>query len=109
VDDDTLTAAITRLRARGYTDDLEATDDGALTCARCGAAEDPATMRIDRTVRFEGSSDPGDEAILLAITCRCGARGLYSAAYGPAAPPADAAALTRFAARGRDGERDGEC
>jgi hypothetical protein len=102
MDDDTLTEAIGRLRADGYTDDLAATDDGRLACAQCGVVEDPLTMRIDRTVRFEGASDPGDEAILLAVTCHCGIRGLYSAAYGPATPAADTAVLTRFATLRRD-------
>jgi hypothetical protein len=102
MDDDSLAGVITRLRAAGYTNDLTATDDGALTCAQCGDVEDPMTMHIDRTVRFEGDTDPGDEAILLAVTCRCGARGLYTAAYGPATPPADSAVLGRFARRRRD-------
>ncbi len=97
--DDTLTGAIARMRALGYTNDLAATEEGNLVCGACGAVEDPATMHIDHTVRFEGDSDPGDEAILIAVSCHCGALGLYSAAYGAAAPPADAAVLTRFATR----------
>jgi len=100
--DHTLTNSINRLRAAGYTHDLRATDDGMLRCEQCGAVEDPPTMGVDETVRFEGPSDPGDQAILLAVTCECGAHGLYSSAYGPAAPPADARALRRFAQRPRD-------
>lgn len=91
-----------RLRAHGYTEEFHATDDGHVACPACGTADDPATMQVDHTGRFEGSSDPGDEAILMAITCRCGARGLYSAAYGPAAAEADADVLARFAQRPRD-------
>jgi hypothetical protein len=97
-----LTSAIERLRAHGYTEDFHATDDGRIACSTCGATEDPATMQVDHTGRFEGPSDPGDEAILMAITCQCGARGLYSAAYGPAASAADADVLARFAQRPRD-------
>lgn len=97
--DDTLSGTIARMRALGYTNDLVANDEGFLVCAACGAVEDPATMHIDHTARFEGESDPGDEAILLAVSCHCGALGLYSAAYGPAAPPEDTAVLTRFAMR----------
>jgi hypothetical protein len=105
MDDDTLTEAISRLRADGYADDLAATDDGRLACAQSGVVEDPVTMRIDHTVRFEGVSDPGDQAILLAVACHRGTRGLYSAAYGPATPASDAAVHTRFATLRRDSNR----
>ncbi|MEZ5322273.1 MAG: hypothetical protein R2698_09405 [Microthrixaceae bacterium] len=98
-EDDTLAAAMIRLRGAGYTADLVATEDGQLSCGSCGAVEDPAAMRVDTTLRFEGSSDPGDEAILLAVSCECGRMALYSAAYGPAASSADGAVLRRFATR----------
>jgi hypothetical protein len=97
-----LTTAMERLRSHGYTVEFHATDDGRLACPECGTSGDPATMQVDHTGRFEGPSDPGDEAILMALTCQCGARGLYSAAYGPAAPAADAAVLASFAQRPRD-------
>lgn len=100
MNDETLTAAMTRLRDAGYRADLTATDDGDLVCEPCGTVEDPASMQIDETVRFEGMTDPGDAAILLAITCDCGARGLYTTAYGPAAPPGDSLVLTRLASLG---------
>lgn len=103
MDDDTLTAAIIRLRARGYSTDLIATPDGYLVCVQCNTVEDPATMQVDHSVRFEGDSDPGDEAVLLAVSCQCGARGLYSAAYSPTTPPADRAVLSLLAAHRRGG------
>lgn len=94
---ETLTEAIDRLRAEGYEADFFATDDGMLACRACDAVEDPATMQIDDTVRFEGESNPDDEAILLAISCGCGCRGLYSAGYGPSTSRADVAVLQRLA------------
>ncbi len=93
---ETLTQAIDRLRNDGYGADFFATEDGKLGCRGCGTIEDPAAMQIDATVRFEGTSNPGDEAILIALTCASGCRGLYSAAYGPSAPPADVAVLQRL-------------
>jgi len=92
----TLTDAMARLRAEGYQADFFATDDGRLGCRTCNANEDPATMQIEHTVRFEGESNPDDEAILLAIRCGCGCLGLYSAAYGPSTPPEDVAVLRRL-------------
>jgi hypothetical protein len=97
-----LSTAMERLRAHGYTEDFHATDDGQLACPACDTAADPATMQVDHTGRFEGQTDPGDESILMAVTCQCGARGLYTAAYGPAASAADADLLARFAQRPRD-------
>jgi len=94
---ETLTDAMTRLRAAGYDAELFATDGGQLRCRSCGAQADPTTMTIHETVRFEGDSDPADEAILLALACRCGCLGQYSAAYGPATPAEDAEVLHRLA------------
>ncbi len=93
---ETLTEAIDRLRGEGYGADFFATDDGKLRCRGCSKVEDPAVMQIDATVRFEGTSDPEDEAILVAISCGCGCKGLYSTAYGPSTPPADVAVLQRL-------------
>lgn len=93
---ETLTEAIERLRAEGYTADFSATEDGKLHCRSCDVTEDPANMQIDDTVRFEGTSNPDDEAILVAISCASGCRGLYSSAYGPSTPPDDVAVLQRL-------------
>ncbi len=93
---ETLVEALERLRALGYASSFSATDDGELRCEDCDTRHDPATMRIDETVRFEGSSNPGDEGILLALRCSCEMRGVYTSAYGPAATTADSAVLTRL-------------
>ena len=95
------TAVYRELRAEGYDVDLLATDEGLLRCPACGTETDPADLQIDRTARFEGQSDPGDEQILLAVTCPCGRRGIFSAAYGPTASIADSAVLTKIARAAR--------
>jgi hypothetical protein len=39
---------------------------------------------ITEVFRFEGPSDPGDEAIVLGVACpRCGDRGIVVSAFGP--------------------------
>lgn len=93
---ETLSEAMQRLRAVGYDATATATPDGLLRCAECEATHEPSRVRLDEVVRFEGTSDPGDEAILVAFACSCGCRVLYSAAYGPSTPPADAEVLQRL-------------
>ena len=93
---ETMTAAAARLRAQGYRAEFSATEDGRLACRDCGVSEDPAAMAVHEIVRFEGESNPDDEAILVALECSCGIRGLYSAAFGPDTPAEDAAVLRRL-------------
>jgi hypothetical protein len=86
---ETLTDAIDRLRAAGYALDLFVAPGAVLRCGGCQAAFDAATMQIDEVVRFEGESDPDDEAILFALHGPCGHRGLYSVAFGAQTPTED--------------------
>jgi hypothetical protein len=87
---ETMSDATARLRAAGYTESWIA-EHSKLRCFACGTSYDPAQVTVDEVVRFEGPSDPGDEAILFALTGACGHRGLYSAAYGLYASVEDAA------------------
>jgi hypothetical protein len=93
---ETLLEATARLRAAGFTLDFDATGDGYLRCRACGLDHAPEGMRVAEIVRYEGASDPDDQAILLAFCSRCGRRGLYSAGYGPGAAVADVEALRRL-------------
>jgi hypothetical protein len=79
---ETMLQAINRLRACGYRLDLFAVPGGRLRCGGCGEVVDARDAIVDETVRFEGVSNPDDQAILNAITTSCGHRGLFSAAYG---------------------------
>jgi hypothetical protein len=90
---ETLSEAINRLREQGYRHDFSAASGGLLRCGECGAEIDPATVKIEEIVRFEGISDPGDESILFALSGPCGHAGLYSAPYGPDATPEDVAVV----------------
>ncbi len=93
---DTLLDATDRLRARGFDHDFSATSSGRLRCAASDVEHDPEVMRIEEIVRYEGASDPNDQSIMLALSCRCGRRGLYSAAFGPDTAEADVAVLHRI-------------
>jgi hypothetical protein len=93
---DTVTAAVALLQADGFTEDVELLD-GHLCWAgdswRCTL--DEAT--VERTYRFEGPSDPGDEMIVLGVVATSGVRGVLVSAYGIEADPALPALLTREA------------
>lgn len=90
---ETLSQAIDRLRTAGYHIDYRANDQQLLECDTCGAVYDPSTMHVDEIVRFEGASDPGDEAILYALDAGSGHKGLYAAAYGAAVSADDIAVI----------------
>ncbi len=90
---ETLSEAIQRLREDGYGADFVATEEGRLRCPVCGTTHDPADMSIDEELRFEGESDPADMSLLVALTCDCGTKGLYSTQFGPEIGPEDAAVV----------------
>ena len=79
---ETMLEAIGRLRTAGYQFDLSADIGGRLRCGACGELVDAHEAIVEETVRFEGTSNPDDQAILSAIVTPCGHRGLFSAAYG---------------------------
>ena len=63
----TLSEIITKLKAAGYTEDFNLEQHfltGRSTAVRLAADE----FVVDRHYRFEGDSDPGDEAVVYAIS-----------------------------------------
>jgi hypothetical protein len=86
---DTVTEAVTLLEADGYTANFFPKSQ-AFHCTACGSIADPSQVVVDRIFRFEGSSNPDDEAIVLALQCPiCHTKGVMVAAYGPTADPDD--------------------
>ena len=84
---DTVTEAVALLRQQGFTTDLYARAEG-VHCGACGHDHNPAVAEIHTVHRFEGASDPDDEAIVVGLVCpACGTRGVLVAAYGPTADP----------------------
>jgi copper chaperone CopZ len=94
---ETVTDALARLRAAGYTADFSATDDGQLACLGCERTMDPTEATVHETIRFEGDTNPDDQDIVFALHCVGGCAGTYTAAYGPSAPPNDANVLRQLA------------
>lgn len=97
----TVTEALAELEADGYTDDLRL-KNGRVYCPRCGTSHATNEVEVDRVYRFEGPSDPADEAIVLGLTCpSCGSKGTLVSAFGPDAEPELAEAFVYMAAKAR--------
>ena len=104
---DTLSDAMRRLQADGYTGNWYATADFQLECNESGEVIDPTEVQIDHILRFEGQSDPGDMTILFALQTPAGSKGLYSAAYGAEMPAEDSEVISRMQHQAADGTLDG--
>lgn len=85
---DTVTEAVVLLRGLGYADDFELCADG-VSCAAYPAMHPLDSVQVDHTYRFEGDSDPADEAIVLGLSAPgWGAKGIVVSAFGPEVDPA---------------------
>jgi hypothetical protein len=90
---ETMTEALARLDAAGFGDDLVVAGS-ELRRAAAGEALDPSTLRAVEIVRFEGASDPDDEAVVVAVATRAGVPvGTLTLPYGPGASTDEAAVL----------------
>jgi hypothetical protein len=90
---DTVTEAVAFLTAEGYRDELRL-GPGGLLCDSADNAHGLDTAVVDYTFRFEGNTDPADEAIVLGIRCPdWGVKGILVSAFGPEIDPEHAEAL----------------
>ncbi len=89
--DPTVVEEIAALRERGYVADFSVTPDGRLWCEPGGHSFHASDAVIESTARFEGSSNPDDQAVVFGLRCDgCGVHGVLVAAYGPAATAEEA-------------------
>jgi hypothetical protein len=79
---DTLSEALTALKSRGYTLDFNLSEN-CLICA--GKPYSVEEFEITEVYRFEGQTDPADEAILYAIESADGIKGVLVSGYGVSA------------------------
>jgi len=77
----TLTQAIDNAVKRGYSENFKLVSTG-LTTENDGKLYSPSDVRIEDFFRFEGDSDPEDNAILYLIETNDGRKGLVIDAYG---------------------------
>ena len=78
---DTVTEAVADLKKRGYTYDFNISDN-RLNCDHLSASYGHDDFEIIEVYRFEGPSDPADEAVIYAIEAPSGAKGILVNGYG---------------------------
>ncbi len=94
--EETLSQAVDRLTAHGYTDAFRAEPDG-MRAVVAGILYRPELLIVEEVARFEGISDPADEAIILALHCReDGVKGTFTVPFGPGIGALDAEMMRRL-------------
>ena len=81
---DTVSAAVQGLKKRGFTTDFNL-EDNCLICQDAKFNIDD--FEIVEYYRFEGDSDPADEAVVYAIEGNKGQKGVLVNGYGPSSDP----------------------
>jgi hypothetical protein len=78
----TVTEIIEAMREEGYIHDFSI-KEGELYC-NCGDGRiyRPDELIIEKTERYEGESNPSDNAIIYAITAKDGSKGVLLDSYG---------------------------
>jgi hypothetical protein len=94
---ETLSQAVDRLERRGYRKAFRAIAHGMLELPN-GPRFEPESLVVDEVVRFEGVSDPEDEAVLFALRAPDAddVRGTFVASYGVQGDPLCALAVQRL-------------
>ena len=81
---DTVSEAVNGLKKRGFEIDFNLENNGIV----CKAGKfNPDEFEIVEVHRFEGDSDPSDEAVVYAIESRTGMKGVLVNGYGISADP----------------------
>lgn len=78
---DTVVEAVKGLKQRGYIIDFNLEAD-SLFCSKTPLALKPADFEITEFYRFEGPSDPADEAAVYAIESKGGQKGVLVTGFG---------------------------
>jgi hypothetical protein len=82
----TLTFCLNKATKDGYTGNFKITEEG-LKSLETEKLYTPEEVHIHNFFRFEGSSDPSENAILYVIETDDGTKGTLTDAYGPYADP----------------------
>lgn len=81
---DTLSSALQTMRAKGFTEDFNLAEN----CLICNSQRfNPDEFEIKEVYRFEGPSDPADNAVLYGIESGSGLKGVLVNSYGYQSEP----------------------
>src|SRR4051812_30805113 len=89
----TVTEALENFRQQGFTLDFNLKEDRLISGLDAYHADD---FDIVDLYRYEGNSDPADEAVVYAITSKDGKKGVLVTGYGTSAEGASAAILKKL-------------
>ncbi len=78
---DTVTEAVSGLKQRGYNIDFNI-EENKLVCKTTPLELRPDEFEITEVYRFEGDSDPADEAIVYGIQSKHGQKGILVNGFG---------------------------
>lgn len=78
---DTVSEAVNGLKKRGYSIDFNLEFD-CISCSGTPISLKPSEFAITEVHRFEGNSDPADEAIVYAIESKHGQKGVLVNGFG---------------------------
>ena len=93
---ETIDQVVERMTAAGYRDQFRAEGE-RLHAKQADRSYAPEALVVDEVARFEGESDPGDEAAVFALrSLEDDLRGTYTVTYGPQMATADAKVVPRL-------------
>ncbi|CAN5129835.1 hypothetical protein BH09BAC2_BH09BAC2_20230 [soil metagenome] len=96
---DTVTDAINNLKQQGYTIDFNLEEN----CLTGGSGKYEAKdFTIVDVYRYEGASDPGDEAAVYALESEKGIKGILVAGYGISADTMTTSILSKLKVKGKN-------
>ncbi len=95
---DTVSQAVQGLKERGYSIDFNIEQD-CIVCHQTPLKLKPEEFEIAEVHRYEGNSDPGDEAVVYAIESRHGQKGVLVNGFGVSADPVSDAMISKLDVR----------
>ena len=95
---DTVSQAVQGLKQRGYSVDFTLEED-CLVCQQPPFKLRPDEFEITEVYRYEGNSDPGDEAVVYAIESKKGEKGILVNGFGVSADSSSDAVISKLNVR----------
>jgi len=95
---DTVADAVNGLKQRGYTIDFNLKAD-CIHCSKTPLTLKASEFEITEVYRFEGDSDPADEAVVYAIESKKGQKGILVNGFGISAEPEGEEMIKKLAVR----------